>query len=321
MLGDVSAAGKYGGGWRRIERNGIVVWERVMPPISPRALQCVFYLYPSEAEALAGDSEGGCGFLVCIPSDQHRGLRFLYAITNRHVIEHPDSPARFARFNRSDGTTDVRELTDWTSHRGGYDLSACPLESTPEHEVLCMMPDEKDEEFFVKETMLFSPGEDVVMIGRFIEYGGKLTNTPCVRFGNISMLPVEPMEVNAYGAREHLFLVEMRSLSGFSGSPVMLMRNPGPNLAPDLNVHREWFLGIDEGHLDVYEPVRDQNTKLPVRPAQCVRVNSGMTRVIPAWRLTELLQAPTFIEQRAKLDALKSKEIREARTHNAEDSA
>src|SRR5207248_2655066 len=68
----------------------------------------------------------------------------------------------------------------------------------------------------------FAPGTDTMMIGRFITHEGRQRNTPAVRFGNVSMLPFEPVRTERGGLKQRSFLVEERSLSGFSGSAVFV---------------------------------------------------------------------------------------------------
>lgn len=69
------------------------------------------------------------------------------------------------------------------------------------------------------------PGDDVFVVGRFINSQGKLRNIPSVRFGNIAQMPLKPIEQGrVFGEfQQESFLVEARSISGFSGSPVFLI--------------------------------------------------------------------------------------------------
>src|SRR6516165_10822570 len=64
------------------------------------------------------------------------------------------------------------------------------------------------------------PGDEVVLIGRFINQEGKERNVPTVRFGHIAQMPIEPIEYN--GQLQESFLCEIKSIGGFSGSPVFL---------------------------------------------------------------------------------------------------
>jgi hypothetical protein len=59
-----------------------------------------------------------------------------------------------------------------------------------------------------------------------MDHAGKFENMPSVRFGNISMLPNErePIEDDNLKLRRNQvgYLVEARSRSGYSGSPVFI---------------------------------------------------------------------------------------------------
>ena len=109
------------------------------------------------------------------------------------------------------------------------------------------------------------PGDDVFFVGRFISQQGQQRNTPTVRQGVISMLPHEKVP-SWEGTPVDSFLVEARSLSGYSGSPVFLNRQPG---SPYL---MEW----------------DEDTRSPAIPAGRARqagsprVSLGSTGVIIA---------------------------------------
>ncbi len=69
-------------------------------------------------------------------------------------------------------------------------------------------------------------GDEVVMIGRFVAHDGRVRNAALARFGNIAMMPGEPV-TDGRGMKVEAFLVEMRSLSGFSGSPAFIYMGPG----------------------------------------------------------------------------------------------
>lgn len=136
------------------------------------------------------------------------------------------------------------------------------------------------------------PGDEIFMIGRLVNQAGWQRNTPVVRFGNLSMLPNphEPISMEPYGEHE-AFLVECRSLSGFSGSPVFLTTTqtitPKDGKMPQelkyvsheqistkerqLPAQSEgglkvnvitmqgrwgpWFIGIDRGHIPLWKQV------------------------------------------------------------------
>lgn len=149
------------------------------------------------------------------------------------------------------------------------------------------------------------------MIGRFISHEGKIKNTPNVRFGNISMMPEEPM-TNKYNHPQETFLVDQRSIPGYSGSAVFVFIDPTlprpPFWGTPLNAYRQgwhgpWLLGLDWAHIHNYEGLlTDKETEAPAEPKRWVRANTGMAGVIPAWRILQLLDREDLVEQRTKDD-------------------
>src|SRR5271166_1331413 len=76
------------GQWIRSPDGRGAIWRPGMPRIPDRYLDCVIYLYGSEADAEDGLQTGGSGFLVGVPTtDLTTNAVILYAVTNRHVIE------------------------------------------------------------------------------------------------------------------------------------------------------------------------------------------------------------------------------------------
>ena len=62
------------------------------------------------------------------------------------------------------------------------------------------------------------PGEDVFMVGRFVNQDGGATQ-PALRFGNISSMPAE-MTIQKFRRKRPYYLIDMHSRLGYSGSPV-----------------------------------------------------------------------------------------------------
>lgn len=61
-------------------------------------------------------------------------------------------------------------------------------------------------------------GEDLFLVGRFVDRDGIQHNQPTVRFGAIAQMPGDPIETPI--GRQDAFLTELRSVSGYSGSSV-----------------------------------------------------------------------------------------------------
>lgn len=286
-----------------------------MPRINNQILNCVFYLYPSGQAAQDDDKAGGTGFLVSVPSEKNKNLLYYYAVTNQHNVKSNLSGIRFI----IDNGTCVTETfpSEWTHHPHD-DLAVFPLDPDDSRFDIEKMKHTciNIDQFLTKEdyeTHNIGPGSDVYMIGRFISKAKKST-APIVRFGNISMLPWEEIE-NSEGKHQESILVEMRSISGCSGSPVFIETITYTN--PEKTFHMSGvskllLLGVDWGHISIYTPIKiKQNSKLfDDSDNKVVELPSGQAGVIPAWKLRELLFLDKFVNARNKIDDLLATEER-----------
>lgn len=277
-----------------------------MPRIPDNFLHCVIYMYPSEEAAKKGVAAGGTGFLISLPSLKHQGGRYTYAVTNSHVIAEAKSPV--IRLNALDTTAVTLPLQtrNWLHHPDGDDVAVALLPAFSPSEVqFAIVP---VEQFLTKETVArwdIGPGDETFMVGRFVAHDGRQRNTPSARFGNISMMPWDPVP-HPRGIKQESFLVETRSLGGYSGSPVFVHIPPAthrPNLNPTIGpMQGPWLLGIDWGHLPTFETVRESDEKTVVPQKWKVPSNSGQMAVVPAWRLRDLLYSQRLVDERAKMD-------------------
>jgi hypothetical protein len=298
-----------------------------MPKIPEQVIHSVFYLYASREDALAGRNPGGTGFIV---QQMVPGVApFIYGVSNWHVV--CDGGWSVIRLNRNDGGVDVIELgpEDWEFLPGKYDVAIVPLNpdtaihkySTIPTHLFAKRPDPTD----------FSVGDDVFMIGLFVDHDGTTTNVPSARFGNISMLPNERAKIEQpTGYKGVSYVVDMHSRSGFSGSPVFVYRtfgsdltegafgHPFENFAVDHPIELDHlgtsrnsgrlrvntlfnFLGIHWGQFPETWELRDKSKLAESNKRQhlvteggYVEGLSGMTCVIPAWEILEVLNMPKF---------------------------
>src|SRR5207237_1083251 len=95
-------------------------------------------------------------------------------------------------------------------------------------------------------------GDDIYMIGRFVNHEGRAKNTPSARFGNISMMPGEAIEIGHGSTPQESFAVELRSMCGYSGSPVFVEMSGWRNIDGDLKMHwdQDVLLGVHWGHIN-----------------------------------------------------------------------
>jgi hypothetical protein len=130
-------------------------------------------------------------------------------------------------------------------------------------------------------------GDDVVMLGRFAGHTGRQQNAPLARFGSIAMMPGERVK-DGRGLLVDAYLAEVRSLPGFSGSPVFVYIGPasyrGNEQMMPFFSESIGLLGIDTGHKPLTNPVLDKRSAKPVKPAQVVQQNSGVAIVAPTTR-------------------------------------
>ena len=158
------------------------------------------------------------------------------------------------------------------------------------------------------------------MIGLFTSHHGGERNVPSARFGNLAMLANDgaPIETEG-GFRRPCHLVDMRSRSGFSGSPVFIYRTPTDDLTnPSLQnqtytdrlMKGSLFLALLGIHCGQYQeqvdirraPEAGEAIGDPIREWDKLILPSSMTIVVPCWRISELLDLEFFdVTRRARL--------------------
>jgi hypothetical protein len=283
-----------------------------MPRVPEEFLEAVVYLYRSAHEAQEGIEVGGSGFLVSVNAETFPEGKFHYVVTNRHVI----AVANVVRFNTKAGGTHIEGLARerwWKSATD--DLAICLIapqgalwaQKTIQSNLI--MSEDK------ASAVRLGIGDDVFMVGRFINHEGKQQNAPLVRFGTIAQMPSEPIRYpNGLDGQPHeqlSIIADIRSIGGYSGSPVFLNEHQfilRPNEGEVADKH--YLIGIDWGHIQMWSPVCGLNQE-PLGQTQ-VNVNSGMAGIVPSWRLIDLLMSDGPTNER---------KLHEARYHATRDAA
>ena len=298
-----------------------------VPKLKPATVDCVFYLYRIDPKS--GEKIGPCGsgFIYGLRSKELPGYKHYYGITNWHIAN--ELGASIIRLNTTDGKSRFInfEPEDWHFVPNGDDLAAVDLSN---HERAGDQVSHYGDEGSVTPDMMkrfeIGIGEDVFMIGLFVDQHGGDRNTPAARFGNLSLLANEDSLIEQPNEiMRPSFLVDMRSRTGFSGSPVAVYRIPEADLSdlpsggplPVRSLTNPYLpklkfialLGVHCG--SYYDPVevrtappkRKERLGDPIHEGDKLYIQSGMTIVVPAWRITELLDLEVFRMARQKQDA------------------
>jgi hypothetical protein len=296
--------------------------ENDLPRIPSKTLNLVAYLYHSVEDAETGTDFGGTAFFVSVPSDVPN-RSFVYAVTNWHVAVRDG--ASILRVNRKDGGTDSFAYgpEQW-AFTPKYDIAAVhvPLDTKIYAASLCDAPHGLVTREDVERVKL-GPGEDVFMVGRFIDHDGGTINRPAVRFGHISVMP-SPIE-QPNGIAADAYCIDLHSRSGYSGSPVFVYRTPGYDLeqfpkefGPDTVVLTEGtkylaLLGIHFAQFpEQWEIAKGLGKKkneeskgaVPIiQDGHYIKGLSGMTCILPAWAIWEVLNLPELKGPRDEANA------------------
>ena len=242
------------------------------------------------------------------------------------------------RLNTSDGKLDVipSEPDSWTVHAEGDDIAVMPIEIINGKFKWFSVGIENFISQEILEDYGIGPGDEAFLIGRLVTAAGRQRNTPVLRFGNLSMMadPTEPVTLET--REQEAFLVECRSLSGFSGSPVFIhttqtyrkgrlpkafqpkpMPPPQPGVATATITDQmvtgtfgPWLLGIDCAHVPLWRRVYEDDQK--TKSSYWGEANTGIACVIPAWRILGLLNDKDLVRARKRDDAETAKRKRDS---------
>src|SRR5258708_2624310 len=213
-------------GWKRYFRrsasgHSYEVLEPPMPRIHDYIRDCVVYLYPTQSAAAAsdgGDRIGGTGFVVSAPTPNHPEIGAMFVVTNAHV--YPQAPV--IRFNRFDGIPAIAPIPKsmWIPHPAGDDVAIAPIWGINqlEHQVRAVPAGMFLTKAKIKE-LDYGIGDETFFVGRFTRQESTALNAPSLRFGNIAQM-YGFIYQDARQFNQESFLVEARSISGYSGSPV-----------------------------------------------------------------------------------------------------
>lgn len=291
-----------------------------MPKIPKEFLSCTFYLYPSAEDAESGKGFGGTGFLVGVQSETDPHKMYVYGVTNWHVACRDGHSV--ARLFKKDGSPAIYEYgpEDWKFIPGGDDIAVVPIAIGDQPIDFKCVPLEN---FITRdrfESGKIGIGDDVFMVGRFIDHDGGGRNAPAARFGNISILPESKIKT-PNGALHETWCIDMHSRTGYSGSPVFVYRTPGNDLTSgviDMGDRFLLLLGIHWGQFPEMWELGNKKKLEEVAQREPLVIDggyvkglSGMTCVAPAWSIVDTLNLPKFKNIRAKADIMLKRKLEE----------
>jgi hypothetical protein len=288
-----------------------------MPQLGPYKplLDSVFYLYETKEDAEKADKSGGTGFLVIVPSEMNAGRGYVYGVTNWHNACQKTS---VVRINCRNGPSEIFEFNpdEWEFIPNYHDIAVIglPVRAAERHKVSYISTEQFLTEKQVQE-MDIDVADDIFMIGRFIDYDGIETNKPAMRFGNISIMSAPIRQPN--GFMGFSIVADMHSRTGFSGSPVFVYRTTGSYFDyadDDISKNSVRFghivklLGIHWGQFPEAWEIAQMTPPEPhaalITDGRYVKGLSGMTCVIPAEAILEVLNMPKLRKYRAENDII-----------------
>ena len=260
----------------------------------------------------------GSGFIAAIDDGE---TLFPYLVTADHVAHKLEEFGfqAIVRMNGKDGVAYERDITsigpsnysatNWLRHPDkSVDLAVALFGDFEGY--LAFVPERQ----FLKLEALHEKGigigDETIAVGLFHFVKGCESNSPIARVGNIAMLPTERIHTVHYGDME-AYLIEARSISGLSGSPVFVRetkelphelaiigkRGDENEVTIPYLVGGDFFLlGLIHGHWDI-ELDSGINNAEPL-PTSAGGVNVGIAIVTPASKISDVLFSSTFTAQR-----------------------
>jgi len=141
-------------------------------------------------------------------------------------------------------------------------------------------------------------GDEVFLVGLFINHAGSKRNIPIVRVGNIAGMPEEPVQTQQ-GLMD-AYLIEARSIGGLSGSPVFVhlppvrFREGKPKF---LQGDYFYLLGLMHGHWDL--PLSDTDM-IGEDVLNKQAINMGIAIVAPVSKILEVINHPNLDEAKRR---------------------
>jgi len=261
------------------------------------------------------------GFLVSFPIKDNPPADVYYVVTARHVVEDDRVAPIFVRANKADGTSAYYSTAglEWFVHDAA-DVAVHLLTFDDALAVRCLAPRRfvvgPDYSFQTtirahngqvvthKERIL--TGDEVAVVGLFVQDFGTTVNLPIARFGHIARMPsvVHTPRWRGDTHRSPAYLVECTSWAGMSGSPVFWFQKVYHSIQDGATAKtREQMIpalvGLISGHVNrksEWQVEREDKTETITAD-----LNTGVAVVTPSTALFELLTSEGVSAERREI--------------------
>jgi len=284
------------------------------PPREPKGAR--------KAAAAAPQILHGTGFLMAVSDSRlPNGRAFGYLVTNRHVAEAIEQDERgqcvrheiertYVTLNLRDpvnGERAVKQALPISPEYHWYfpsdesiDLAVIPfvLPSEEKYDIKTVSMEQLLSSDTIEKDHIV-PGDRVYTTGFFFAYAGLHEIQPIVREGVLAMLPDGPMTTTMCRSGS-VYLADVHVTPGNSGSPIFIVPKLGLGVGISIGGEANVFglLGVVSGYMQ-------ETSNLTLRASTTwnasVHANSGISVIVPAQQLKELLEAPELRTMREQL--------------------
>jgi hypothetical protein len=248
----------------------------------------------------------GTGFIATLPA--YDGHLFYFLVTADHVVQMINGDAVWIRVNRRDGgcsTIKIPKIERDISYKN--DISICAFEADSNLFDFKTISLDRADFDTQRKKWEWDIGDEVAVVGLYASHFGQLKNVPITRIGHIALMPGEP--VISYRGELPAYLIEGKSISGLSGSPVFL-NAPMWRVKDEKPAFLKHPLIFPIGMVLGYHSVESKYDQIPVPETQgepveedggpAVDRNTGLTTVVPIERVIEMVETPEMREKMKK---------------------
>jgi hypothetical protein len=256
----------------------------------------------------------GTGFLVYSGEAGENGI---YLVTAAHVARSLKSEPFVIRFNSKDGDGAGRlahiDNAKWHYH-DDETVDVTVMQYTPPLWADCsVMPASELVDDARLQHYDIGPGDAAYLVGLFHLHVGKDRNLVTVHTGHIALMPTDEKLETDDGAVSNVYLIEMQTLPGSSGSPVYI-RPTIEFMAKDTKVDidslahaegRDYLLGV---WIAAWPGNPDKILAAAKKLHQTTWIPVGMGIVVPASAIKHILESYDLVEARRIVTETKVRE-------------